>query len=530
MAEYSGESGFVQKVRKKTDEAAANGLPVAAGIANAAFQFNGQDVVKRVSSPLPSPSPVPSSSSAVAPLRVAAPSRSAGETVSALSQIGQNLASSPLVQGAKFLGRNTAAAAALPFTATSDVLNKGVNGINKLLGGSPGYLRTDSTQQVLRAAQSDSGAMPAGNPPAAAAPQPVTVPPAIATPAVTLAAQAKNGQVQPATPVIAGGKPKQAGQQDITVDQYLTNLSADQAAGRQTGKMPRGVTGSVQVVGDLADESFKPGAKHGAVLTQAGYYTGSDFGNSPLSQGGGKTRLSDIAVASDQANQFRQQRQAQAVNRPQQIAGPSVEDYLNKIDPIARSLAPMKALRLATEARNNDIKTALVGQDINQKAQQHGAELQQKREDLDARKPVYDAQARSYGAHAKLYEAQSSPEYLMRQERVAAIKDQATREKEMKKLQHDMATKWVKGQTGMEHPDDIKAALLYIGAQDSFNQGFDAFVDKLAPSYRRQFVDGFKSGDQAVLEQLARRGIVRPQPPAFPTRNPSTLGLQSEVK
>jgi hypothetical protein len=127
-------------------------------------------------------------------------------------------------------------------------------------------------------------------------------------------------------------------------------------------------------------------------------------------------------------------------------------------------------------------------------------------------------------------EAQSSPEYLMRQERIAGIRDQASRVKEQQKLQQDMAAKWVKGQTGMEHPDDIKTAISYMAAQDAFNQNFDTFIDKMDKGGRKWFVDGFKQGDQSVLEQLARRGIVKPQSPTFPARNPSTLGLQSEVK
>lgn len=489
--EYSGESGVVSRIRKKTDEAVASGLPAVAGIANAVLQYNGQDVIKRVA-PVAGTAPVIATPPAAQPVSVKQPLLGRGDA-----------------PGAEPMFDNVGGRIAQAWTDFNK--NYAASQTQELGSGKPAW-SSDPAPVVEPAAK-----------PAAAV--------AAVAPAVTLAAPAKNGQILQNAPVIAGGKPKQAGQQDITVDQYLTNLSADQAAGRQTGKMPRGVTGSVQVVGDLADDSFKPGPKNGAVLTDAGYYTGSEYGNSPLSQGGGKTKLSEIATASDQANQVKQQQQqAQAANRPQQIAVPSVDDYLNKIDPAIRSLAPMKALRIATEARNNDMKVALAGQEINQKAQQHGAEMQQKQNELAAHKPVYDAQAGYYGAHAKLYEAQSSPEYLQRQERIAGIKDQAARAKEMQKLQHDMATKWVKGQTGMEHPDDIKAALSYIGAQDSFNQGFDAFVDKLAPSYRRQFVDGFKSGDQAVLEQLARRGIVRPQPPAFPTRNPSTLGLQSEVK
>ena len=493
--EYSGESGVVSRIRKKTDEAVASGLPAVAGIANAVLQYNGQDVIKRVA-PVAGTAPVIATPPATQPVSVKQPLLGRGDA-----------------PGAEPMFDNVGGRIAQAWTDFNK--NYAASQTQELGSGKPAW-SSDPAPVVEPAAK-----------PAAAV--------AAVAPAVTLAAPAKNGQILQKAPVIAGGKPKQDGQQDITVDQYLINLSADQAAGRQTGKMPRGVTGSIQVVGDLADDSFKPGPKNGAVLTDAGYYTGSEYGNSPLSQGGGKTKLSEIATASDQANQFRQQ---QAAARQQQIAAqpqaafklPSVESYLDKIDPWFRKFDPTKAMLLAHRMRNEDAKVMIAGQEVGQKGQLHAADLQHKQNELAAHKPVYEAQAGYYGAHAKLYEAQSSPEYLQRQERIAGIKDQAARAKEMQKLQHDMATKWVKGQTGMEHPDDIKAALSYISAQDSFNQGFDAFVDKLAPSYRRQFVDGFKSGDQAVLEQLARRGIVRPQSPVFPARNPSTLGLQSEVK
>lgn len=540
MAEYSGESGFVSKVRKKTDEAVANGLPEAAGLANAVLQYNGQDVIKRVAPAVPA-----ISQQQIATAPAVAPVAQADQD----TMLGR-LDRSPAANTVRYIARNAIAGAELPLSAVQDVGAKVLNTANQFFGGDNTYFDARNTQRSLDYARHgkfgttvdvyssygpNPGIQKATITPTTSASAPPLAQPNRTSPAVALAAPAKSGQIVQNAPVIAGGKPKQLGQQDITVDQYLTNLSADQAAGRQTGKMPRGVTGSVQVVGDLADESFKPGPKNGAVLTDAGYYTGSDFGNSPLAQGGGKTKLSEIATAADQANQFRQQ---QAVARQQQIAAqpqaafklPSVESYLDKIDPWFRKFDPTKAMLLAHRMRNEDAKVMIAGQEVGQKGQLHAADLQHKQNELAAHKPVYDAQAGYYGAHAKLMEAQSSPEYLMRQERIAQIKDQAARAKEQQKLQQDMAAKWVKGQTGMEHPDDIKTAMSYMAAQDAFNQNFDAFVDKMDKGGRKWFVDGFKQGDQGVLEQLARRGIVKPQSPTFPARNPSTLGLQSEVK
>lgn len=504
MAEYTGESDVVSRVRRKTDEAAANGLPAVAGIANAALQYNGQDVIKRV-----------------APAAPAAPAMSQQQiaTAPAVAPVAQ---ADQAVKSGLF-GRGNAPGAEPLFDNVGGRIGQAFDRFNKSYASS--QTQTLGDGRPAWSSEPDPAAAPVIKPAAAVA---------AAAPAVTLATPAKNGLVQPAGPVIASGPKKQPGQPDITVDQYLTQIAGDQAAGRQTGKMPRGVTGSVQVVGDAMDDNFRPGPKNGAVLTDAGYYTGSGFGNSPLAAGGGKTRMSEIAGSADQANQFRQQ---QAVARQQQIAAqprqqnvPSVDDYLNKIDPMVRGLSPMRALRIANDARNNDLKMQLAGQEISQKGQQHADDLQQKRNELAAHKPVYDAQAGYYGAHAKLMEAQSSPEYLMRQERIAGIKDQAARAKETEKLQRDMAAKWVHGQTGMEHPDDIKTAMSYMGAQNTFNQNFDALIDKLAPSARKSWVDGFKAGDPAILEQLSRRGIVKPQAPMFPTRTPSTLGLQSEVK
>lgn len=54
MANYT-ESGIVSKIRRKTDEAVANGLPESAGLVNGLFQYNGQDVIKKAAIPAGQP-------------------------------------------------------------------------------------------------------------------------------------------------------------------------------------------------------------------------------------------------------------------------------------------------------------------------------------------------------------------------------------------------------------------------------------------------------------------------------------------
>lgn len=498
MANYT-ESGIVSKIRRKTDEAVANGLPESAGLVNGLFQYNGQDVIKKAAIPAGQP-----------------------------QQIAQSLAARPIASGSVQPEVDTLNMRPVNWTKpTAD--GKGTQ--SNILGAvgaiahnwgqsSPGYLNDDIPAIAATA-------------PATTNKQPISIAPAPTAIAATSPAKIGTGITSSSSSAARVGKSNSA-INDLTVDQQLGQIAKNQSLGKETGRLPGGITGYVQVVGDTMDDRFKPGSKNGALLTDAGYYTGSDFGNSPMAAGGGKTRMSEIAIASDQTNQLKQQqaiaRQQQIASQPKQQSVPSVDDYLAKIDPTVRNLAPMRALRIANESRNNDLRMVIAGQEVSQRGQQHAADLQQKQSELAAHKPVYDAQAGYYNSHAKLMEAQSSPEYLMRQERIAQIKDQAARTKEQQKLQQDMAAKWVKGQTGMEHPDDIKTAMSYMAAQDAFNQNFDAFVDKMDKGGRKWFVDGFKQGDQGVLEQLARRGIVKPQSPTFPARNPSTLGLQSEVK
>ncbi len=497
MDKYT-DSSLVSKIRRKTDEAVANGLPESAGLVNGLFQYNGQDVIKKTAVPARQP-----------------------------QQIAHNLATQPIASGAVQPEVDTLNMRPVKWTKpTAD--GKGTQ--SNILGAvsalahnwgqsSPGYLNDDIPAIAATA-------------PVIAQKQPVSITPSPAAIAATSPTKTGTGVTASSSAAARVGK-SNSNISDLTVDQQLGQIAKNQSLGKETGQLPGGVTGYVQVVGDTMDDRFKPGSKNGALLTDAGYYTGSDFGNSPLAAGGGKTRMSEIAGASNQANQFRQQ---QAIARQQQIASqpkqsvPSVDDYLAKIDPAVRDLAPMRALRIANESRNNDLRMVIAGQEVSQRGQQHAADLQQKQSELAAHKPVYDAQAGYYNSHAKLMEAQSSPEYLMRQERIAQIKDQAARTKEQQKLQQDMAAKWVKGQTGMEHPDDIKVAMSYMAAQDAFNQNFDALVDKMDKGGRQWFINGFKQGDQSVLEQLARRGIVKPQAPTFPVRNPSTLGMQTEVK
>ena len=504
MANYT-ELGIVSKIRRKTDEAVANGLPESAGLVNGLFQYNGQDVIKKTAAP-----------------------------VGQAQQITQSLTARPIASASAQPEVDTLNMRPVNWTKpTAD--GKGTQ--SNILGAvgaiahnwgqsSPGYLN-ENIPAI------------AGTTPTIAQKQPASIAQAPTGIAATSPAKIGTGITSSSSSSSSSSGAARVGKSnsalnDLTVDQQLGQIAKNQSLGKETGRLPGGVTGYVQVVGDTMDDRFKPGSKNGALLTDAGYYTGSDFGNSPLAAGGGKTRMSEIAGASDQANQFRQQqaiaRQQQIASQPKQHSVPSVDDYLAKIDPTVRNLAPMRALRIANESRNNDLRMVIAGQEVSQRGQQHAADLQQKQSELAAHKPVYDAQAGYYNSHAKLMEAQSSPEYLMRQERIAQIKDQAARTKEQQKLQQDMAAKWVKGQTGMEHPDDIKVAMSYMAAQDAFNQNFDALVDKMDKGGRQWFINGFKQGDQSVLEQLARRGIVKPQAPTFPVRNPSTLGMQTEVK
>ena len=163
----------------------------------------------------------------------------------------------------------------------------------------------------------------------------------------------------------------------------------------------------------------------------------------------------------------------------------------------------MRALRVASEATYRDNKLA------------------QDQAELELKAPLYQAQADTYAAHANLYNMQASPEYLLRQERIAAIKDRAAQQKEQQKLQFDLAKSWVKGQTGLEHPDDINQAMAYIQATDQFKQNFDLFIDKIAeknPQSANFWIQGMKNQDPSVLAELKKRGIYQPALPQFPNR------------
>ena len=76
------------------------------------------------------------------------------------TQIGKNLAGSPIAQGAGAVGRTAVAGAAAIPAAFMDVANKGANVVNWALGGDPNYFRTDNTQQVLQAANPSPAAAP----------------------------------------------------------------------------------------------------------------------------------------------------------------------------------------------------------------------------------------------------------------------------------------------------------------------------------------------------------------------------------
>lgn len=346
------------------------------------------------------------------------------------TEVVKKIAHSPAAAVGKFGVRNAIAGAALPVAAGMDVANKAANSANWFFGGDPNYFNTNNTDAVLAKA----------NPAPAVLPDTDAQPPVVAP---TARASLKATQPVRPVPAIAGSiepvrKQQAAAAGDITVDQYLTQIAGDQAAGRQTGKLPRGVTGYIQVVGDTMDDNFKATPTMGALLTDvrdpttgSGYFTGSDFGNSRTSAGGGKTRMSEIAGAADQANQFRQQqavaRQQQISSRPQEAFKlPPVESYLDKIDPWFRKFDPTKALLLAHRMRNDEAKVMLGGQEIGQKGQQHGEEMQHKQNELTARKPVYDAQAGHYNAQAKLHEAQSLPGFKQKEQ---ASKDYADRVK-----------------------------------------------------------------------------------------------------
>lgn len=103
---------------------------------------------------------------------------------------------------------------------------------------------------------------------------------------------------------------------------------------------------------------------------------------------------------------------------------------------------------------------------------------------------------------------------IKRQAEIETIKDETVRKKEQEKLDLDLAKSWVKGQTGMEHPDDIRAGLSYLRAVDNYKRSFDKFIDSTYP----ENVRAVKATDPAVIAMFNKRFGVEPAPPVFPQR------------
>lgn len=96
----------------------------------------------------------------------------------------ENIARSPLARGLGYVGRNVAVAPALPITAASDVLNKGLNAANWAVGGDPNYFGTDATAKMLNFAKTGYYGLPQ---------QPKSALPAQSKPATTANTQQPDG-------------------------------------------------------------------------------------------------------------------------------------------------------------------------------------------------------------------------------------------------------------------------------------------------------------------------------------------------
>lgn len=138
------------------------------------------------------------------------------------------------------------------------------------------------------------------------------------------------------------------------------------------------------------------------------------------------------------------------------------------------------------------------------------------------------AHANALNAEASFKTATSSPWYLARQERIAAIKDKTDQQKEQDKLDHEVLKNWLKGTIGSDPtPQEINTGSTYMKQLDTFNRGFDAFVEKLPAQNRQFWVQGFNAKDPSVMAELAKRGLVKPVEPVF---TPRTAGVLPENK
>ena len=114
----------------------------------------------------------------------------------AIAGIGDNLINSPLASGLEYAARNIASGFAWPVNAGADIVSRGINGVNGILGGDPNILPTDRAESTLNFARTGNYAPNIDNKtPATTALQPIT---AIKPPAI--AASQTNGKPSTPTP------------------------------------------------------------------------------------------------------------------------------------------------------------------------------------------------------------------------------------------------------------------------------------------------------------------------------------------
>lgn len=299
---------------------------------------------------------------------------------------------------------------------------------------------------------------------------------------------------------------------DITVDELLKQLNQSQIAGRQTGKLPQGVNGIIQVVGDTADPSFKPEATRGAILTDSGYYTGSEFGNSPLATGGGSIRMSEIAGASKKVAE----QKGEQLNQTQP---PPLPIYQGR--PIAGSFGGGTAglWGAAVMERGDNYNRAMA---VKRHFEEQGLDL--KKQELIQKNPLLGAQTDYYKAHADLFRAQASPEYLHRQEQTSEAaamlqerRDIATR---LREAQRNHATALKSGD-----PDQIAGAVDLITA---LNEDAGAVGVKPLPVPNRPMT----SDEEATLKTQATENLKAKRGSAgrFFNTTPSAAEISAEVQ
>lgn len=119
--------------------------------------------------------------------------------IGAVGKSVDNLANSPAANAAGYIGRNVAAAAALPVTAISDAAGIGLNAANRFLGGSDQLFNTNATDSTINFAKTGNYA-PTAETIAPIGSAAVTKPMPVRSPAqVTAAANAAAGKPQAVT-------------------------------------------------------------------------------------------------------------------------------------------------------------------------------------------------------------------------------------------------------------------------------------------------------------------------------------------